>query len=75
MNTQVVMKRQNLEKTLVKLEWLLARSEQANSRYSRAQMEAFSILRDSFKERLAGSEAMPHVMHVETHTELQRCQA
>ena len=52
MNTQIEMDRQNLEKTLGKLEWLLARSEQTNRRYSRAQMEAFTILRDSFRERM-----------------------
>jgi hypothetical protein len=47
MGTQVEMKRQNSEKPSGKLEWLLARSEQANRRYSRAQMEAFAILQDS----------------------------
>jgi hypothetical protein len=46
------MQKQNLEMTLGKLEWLLSRSEQANRRYSRAQMEAFAILRDSFRVRL-----------------------
>lgn len=56
MNTQTEVSQENIEKTLGKLEWLLARSEQANRRYSRAQMEAFSILRDSFKERLDNSD-------------------
>lgn len=58
MNTQLEMKRQNIEKTLGKLEWLLARSEQANCRYSRAQMEAFAILQDSFRERLEHTDVM-----------------
>lgn len=52
MKAQIEVKRENIEKTLGKLEWLLARSEQANRRYSRAQMEAFGYLRDSFRERL-----------------------
>jgi len=52
MNLHIEVQRQNLENTLGKLEWLLARSEQANRRYSRAQMEAFSYLRDSFRARL-----------------------
>lgn len=55
-------KRQNIEKTLGKLDWLLARSEQANSRYSRAQMEAFAILQDSFRERLEDTHVMDNLL-------------
>ena len=73
MNTQIEMKRQNIEKTLGKLEWLLARSEQANRRYSRAQMEAFSILRDSFKERLDDSDASGLDVHMDES--FRRCHA
>lgn len=50
MDTQVEIKRQNSEKPSGKMEWLLARSGQANRRYSRAQMEAFAILRDSLTD-------------------------
>jgi hypothetical protein len=54
MDTQVEMKRQNSEKPSGKLEWLLARSEQANRRYSRAQMEAFAILQASLTDSDSG---------------------
>ena len=50
MDTQVEIKRQNSEKPSGNLEWLLARSKQANRRYSRAQMEAFAILQDSLTD-------------------------
>ena len=52
MNTHMDVTRQKPDKTPDKLEWLLARSAQANFHYSRAQMEAFIILQDSYSERL-----------------------
>jgi hypothetical protein len=68
MNTHIEIQKQNLEMTLGKLEWLLSRSEQANRRYSRAQMEAFAILRDSFRGRLEeiNAEAPATCMDVRT---------
>ncbi|WP_126453906.1 hypothetical protein [Sulfuriflexus mobilis] len=69
MNTQTEVNQENIKKTLGKLEWLLARSEQANRRYSRAQMEAFAILRDSFKERLDNSDVRGAGVHRERRDE------
>ena len=56
---------ENISDTLGKPEWLLARSEQANNNYSRAQMEAFTILRDSFRERM---DTMPSGIRVDMET-------
>lgn len=71
MNAQVEARKESIEKTLGKLEWLLSRSEQANRRYSRAQMEAFSILRDSFKARLEDEVSSDTCMDMRT----ERCLA
>ena len=55
---------QNVSDTLNKIEWLLSRSKRTNNYYSRAQMEAFVILRDSFRERMDDKNTMPSGVHI-----------
>jgi len=38
--------------SLCKIDWLIARAKQPQSLYSRAQMETFSLLRETFEKNL-----------------------
>lgn len=54
---------QNANKALSNLNGLLSNSEK-NNYYSKEQIEAFVILRDSFRERMDDKNTMPSKLHV-----------
>lgn len=55
--------------SLCKIDWLISRAKQPKSLYSRAQMETFSLLRETFEKNLKeydarlGDNALNSVMH------------